>query len=189
MNIFPSLLQGDSTYWYDEPYSDANGKIYNSNNYALTYVLAGPIATPLVLTAGQNGTGWLTSITPVQSGSLGVGQYWWQAVLTATNERVTIGEGELEILVNLANAGANYDGRSQAEKALSDAEAALSTFQNTGGKIKKYTIGSRHMEFQTIVDLMLIVNYWKMAVDSERAASQIAQGLGNPKKLFVRFTS
>jgi hypothetical protein len=187
MNIFSTLLQGDSAYWNDDPVTDSYGKRYDSGSYVLSYVIAGPLASPLTLTAVANGTGWTTTLTAAQSATLQPGTYWWQAVITASGVRVTAGSGEFTIETNLAQLSGAYNGSTMAEKALADAEQALATFQTSGGKIKKYTIGMRTTEYQTQADLMIVVNYWRMRVANEGAASQIAQGLGNPRKMFVRF--
>jgi len=187
MNIFSSLPKGDSAYWHDEPVSDSQGKSYDSGAYALAYILAGPIATPLTLTAVADGNGWKTTLTATDSASLVPGKYWWQAVLTRTGERVSAGQGELTITANLGAVTGTFDGRSIAEKALADAETALASFQASGGKIKRYTIGSRTMEFHALAELLQVISYWRARVLGEQGASQIAQGLGNPRKLFVRF--
>ncbi|MDD5247824.1 MAG: hypothetical protein PHY45_02495, partial [Rhodocyclaceae bacterium] len=124
---------------------------------------------------------------PTASAGLTPGKYWWTAALTAAGERITAGRGELIIEADLADLTPPYDGRSQAEIALSDAETALASFKASGGKIKRYTIGSRTMEFQAITDIMQVVSYWRIKVSNEQSRRQIAQGLGDPRKLFVRF--
>lgn len=187
MNIFSNLLQGDSTAWHDDPFTDSQSRTLTSSAYTLTYTIAGPIAAPLQLTAAADGPGWKTTLSAANSAALATGKYWWSAVLTSGSERITAGQGELTISVNLANAGANFDGRSLAEKALSDAESALANFRTSKGRTKKYTIGSRTMEFDSSAEILAEISYWRMRVNSEQAASQIAQGLGNPRKLHVRF--
>lgn len=187
MSIPASIRQGDSANWFDDPYTDASGKRYDSSAYTLTTIIAGPIPAPISLVATANGLGWKTALDTTTSATLVAGQYWWECVLTRTGERVTIGTGELQVLTNLALAGANYDGRTLAEKALSDAEAALANFRASHGRTKQYTIGSRTMQFDSAAEILQEISYWRIRVDNERSASLIAQGLGNPRKLFVRF--
>ena len=38
-----------------------------------------------------------------------------------------------------------------------------------------------------IDEILKEISYWKMCIGNDQAAAQIAQGLGNPRKLFVRF--
>ena len=187
MNIFSELLQGDSAAWHDDPFTDAQSRTLTSATYTLTYIIAGPIAAPLSIIAASDGPGWKTTLSAANSATLAPGKYWWSAVLTAAGERITAGSGELIIDINLANAGANYDGRTTAEKALADAESALATFRTTRGRTKKYTIGMRTMEFDSAADILAEISFWRMKVNNEQAADKIAQGLGNPRKMFVRF--
>jgi hypothetical protein len=186
MNIPGTLQQGDSATWGDDPFTDVNGKSYTAPAYALAYVLAGP-STPITLTAVADGSGWKTSITTTQSAGMTPGTWWWQAALTATGERVTIGAGELIITANLATLSAVYDGRSLAEKSLADAEAALANLTGSGVRVKEYTIGSRSAKYYTAAELLEAISYWKARVLAEQGAKAVAQGLGNPRKLHVRF--
>lgn len=189
MNIFGTLPQGDSAVWLDDPVTDSQGVLYTSAGYALSYILAGPVAAPVTLIAVANATGWKTTLTPTVSATLPAGTYWWSAVLTAAGVRVTAGSGELTITQNLATITGTYDGRSAAERALADAEAALATFRSSQGRVKAYSIGSRHMQFQDDQQILAVISYWRAKVVSEGAASKIAQGLGNPRNLFTRFVS
>lgn len=187
MNIFNTIQQGDSATWADEART-LNGIRYGSASHTLKYELRGPGA-PLTLTASANGSGWTTTLTTGDSATLSAGKWWWSAILTATGERVTIGSGELTVTQDLgAITAPNFDGRSLAETALADAEAALASFSSSKGKIKKYTIGQRSMEFATIAEILPVVSYWKARVMTEQTPKMLAQGLGDPRRLFVRFT-
>jgi hypothetical protein len=65
----------------------------------------------------------------------------------------------------------------------------MATFNATGGKVKRYEIAGRTMEFQTIGDLMTLHSFWKAKVMAEGSAQSIASGLGNPRNLYTRFVS
>ncbi len=186
MNIFQAINIGDSAQWDDDAFTDDQGNAYDSASYTLKYELRGPGAA-LELTAVANGTGWRTNLTTTQSATLVVGKYWWAAVLTKTGVRVTAATGEINVLADIVAAGTAYDGRTQAEKALSDAETALAAFRASRGRVKKYTIGSRSMEFETVGDILTEISYWKMKVANEQTAASINNGLGNPRNLYVRF--
>lgn len=175
--------QGDSAVWTDVGFVDVNGTSYDSGTYTLKYVLAGPISTPVTLTAVANGSGWKTTLDTATSAGLIAGLYGWQVQVFATGVRITVDEGELTVEADLASAGANYDTRTLAEKALAAAEQALATFQATGGRIQSYTIGNRHMTFQRDADILPIVNYWRGRVSLEKS---IATG-GRDRMLLARF--
>lgn len=185
MNIPSTLRVGDTTSWRDEPVL-IDGVRVDSSMYTLTHVLAGP-SLPLTLTATADNGGWKTKLTVEQANALVAGEYSWQAVLTTTGERITVGSGQLTVLPNLASAASGFDGRTLAEKALADAEAALANYRATGGKIKSYTIGMRAMTFMDSSSILQEINYWKNRVSHEKAQQRIKNGLGNPRNLQVRF--
>lgn len=185
MNIFSSLTAGDSARWNDDAITDSLGRRMTSADWMLTYRLRGPFALSIV--AQPDGDGWQTVLTATASADLLPGAYSWAAILTKEDERVTIGSGSCEIKQDLSAADAALDVRTVAKKALEDCEKALATFNSTGGKVKKYTIGPREMEFQTLADLMQLLNYWKLRVNHEVAADSVANGRGNPSTLLVRF--
>lgn len=182
--MLSTLTKGDSAQWDDVPWI-LNGKTCDSSAYTLKYSLRGPVT--LDLTAAVNGNGWRTTLGLTASATLAIGSYTWAAILSSATERITITSGMLSVSADISAAVAGFDGRSVAQIALSDAEAALSTFRASRGRTKKYTIGSRSMEFDTAADIIVEISYWRIKVRNERAASDIADGLGNPRSLYVRF--
>jgi hypothetical protein len=163
--------------------TDVEGNTLDSTGYTLAYQIAGPIATVIALTATASGTGWTTTLDATNSAKLVEGKFWWQAVLTATNFRLVVGSGELTVLPDLAALTAQYDGRTVAETALADAEAAYSNFVMSGGLVKDYTIGNRRMQFQTASELKDCVEYWRSRVMRERSAANGGKG----RRLLARF--
>ena len=178
-----SFKQGDTPTWSDVPFVDGNGVEYDSTGYVLKYALAGPIAAPLVLTATQNGNSWQTTIAAQDSVNLTPGLYWWQAQLFVTAFQLTIAEGELTVEQNFALAGANFDNRTLAEKALSDSEAALAMFRASGGRLQAYTIGTTHIAFQSDRELLDVIAYWKKKVAIERSKAR----KGRDRHIMARF--
>lgn len=172
--------QGDSAVWMDVPFMDRNATEYDSTGYTLKYVLAGPIAAPVVLTAAANGLGWKTTLNSTTSAGLNPGTYSWTAYafLIATGDRLTVDDGELTVDIDLLSAGGNYDGRSLAQIALAQAKAAFSQFSVSGGAVKMYRIGSREMVFNELSQIQTQVNFWKVEVEKEAM-------IDNPKRRFV----
>lgn len=188
MNIFSSLPAGDTPSWLDDPITLPDGRRADATAWTLKHYLRGPSA--LVLTATASGAQWLTALTAAASGNLQAGLYQWSAVLTggiAGAERITVATGQLTITPDVTAQAAGFDPRSRAQIALDACEAAMATFNATGGKVKKYQIAGREMEFQSIAELLQLHSFWKAKVLAEQAANSIAQGLGNPRALFVRF--
>lgn len=185
MNIFSKLTAGDSAAWRDDPIDGLGGLRMTSADWTLTYELRGP--TQLSVTATAAGEGWLSILTLAASATLLPGSYKWAAILSKTDERATVANGVLTIEQDLSGVSNAIDARSVAVKALEDCEKALATFNTTGGKVKRYTIGDRQMEFQTLAELMQLLNYWKLRVNNEVAAAKVTNGESNPKTLRVRF--
>lgn len=186
MNIFSTLPKGDTATWLDDPVKLYDGRQADAlGGWVLTYVLRGPAT--LDLAATTSGTSWSTTLGATASATLTAGTYAWAAIITKAAERLTVGSGQLTITADLASLAAGYDSRSVAQTALANCEAAMATFNATGGKVKKYEIAGRSMEFQTIAELLTLHSFWKMKVASELSASQIAQGQGNPRNLYTRF--
>lgn len=178
-----SFKQGDSAVWTDPPFIDRNGTGYDSSAYTLKYVLAGPIATPVTLTATASGSSWQTTLDTTTSAGLTPGDYSWQAQIFATDVRLTLDEGELTVEPDLASVGANYDGRTQAEIALAQAKAAFANFSASGGRVRSYTIGHRSMTFDNLADIKTQVDFWKKEVAVEKS---IARG-GVDRIIHLRF--
>lgn len=186
MNIFSTLPAGDSTSWQDAPVRLADGRTADATAWTLAYHLRG--AEAVDLTAAASGASWKTTLPSNVSVTLAPGPYAWVAVLTnAAQERITVGNGQLTITPDLVATTSGYDPLSFAQRALQNCEAAMATFNTTGGKVKKYTIAGREMEFQDIASLLALREFWKGKVMADSTASSIAQGQGNPRKLYQRF--
>ena len=187
MNIFQAIPKGDSRTWLDDPVLLVDGRTANSASWTLKYSLRGP--SSLDLTATSNGLGWTTTLTATASALLAVGAYAWGAILTNSTERITASNGLLQITPDLVGATAPFDSRSTAAIALAACEAAMATFNSTGGKVKRYEIAGRMMEFATIGELMQLHSFWQMKVIGEGDADSMANGFGNPRNLYTRFVS
>ena len=112
-----------------------------------------------------------------------VGNCNWQIAAAKAGEKYTIDAGVIKVLASLENAAAGTDTRSQSQKALDDANAALAAWTPT---TKRYKINGREMEFNGPADIIAIISHWKAAVAREQAAQAMAAGRPNPRKLQVR---
>lgn len=185
MNIPNTLTAGDSAQWDDESFVQ-NGVRYDSATYALSYELRGP--KQLTINAVAAGSGWRSTVAPADTAGLTAGAYWWSAIVTAPGIRRTVGSGQITIAASLSGITTDgYDGRSVAEKALANAEAALADLTASGQKVKKYQITNRSAEYYTATELIDAIRYWRGQVLREQTARDIANGLGNPRNLHVRF--
>lgn len=178
---FPNpILAGDTL-----DFSVAVSDYPASAGWTLTYSLRG--ASSIDLVASADGDAYRVQATAATTATWIPDKYSYAAVVAKDADRYTVGSGSLTIAADLTQAQAGYDSRSIAEKALADAEAALASYNASRGMVKKYTIGQRSMEFSTSSEILEIINYWRLRVANEGAAASIANGLGNPRRLRVRF--
>lgn len=189
LNIPFKIIIGDTVTWNIEKLQGPDpltglATTYTNDVYTLSWALRGAVA--LNLTAVASGTGYRTTITSVQSEALTAGNYFWQAFVTKAGNRVTIGSGQSQVVSNLAVGTGVYDGRLEIEKMLDAVTAAIQA-RLTGGAVLKYQIKGRDLERDPIPDLILLRDRLKVEVARAKAADKIAQGLGDPRRLFVRF--
>lgn len=176
LNIPKVMVAGDRVEWKDSNLDIAK---------TLTWAIRG--ATILDLTATVDGSEFVTAIAPNQSATLTEGEYYYQAFLTDINgDRQTIEAGQITVVVNLATASLPYDGRSTAKQMLDAVETAIKTILE-GGAVQSYSIKGRNLAKMPMTELVTLRSQLKAEVARENAAATIATGLGDPKRMFVRF--
>lgn len=77
----------------------------------------------------------------------------------------------------------NFDPRTNAQKCLDQARAALSKYTASGGRVKRYTIGSRSLEYSSASELQKLVDYWLWEVHLE----ECRRAGRDPRKVLVEF--
>ena len=178
MKIPAQITAGDSATWRDDAFVSATGRQLDSSAYTLVYLLRGP--SNLDLTAVVDGRGWITTL-PVNQ-LIVPGEHSVTARLTSSTERLTVGAGRISVLADLTQLNAGGEYRSKAEIELAQVDAAIK-----GSRVESYKIGSREAKKYPIAELLLIRNLLMAQVKNERASRDIANGLGNPSNLMVRF--
>ena len=189
MNIPSSLRAGDTVQWRDIPGADNLGNAISSSDYTLTYYLRFNAASEGATVVGTAyGTGWEFTIAAATSAGFDAGTWFWQAVATKTGSTITLGSGQLTVQRSLSYSGTPgaVDGRSQAQQDLDAVQAAIRALVS-GGVVREYTIGSRSLKKYELADLLQLEAKLKADVKREQMADLIANGLGNPHNLFVRF--
>jgi hypothetical protein len=189
VNIPNSLRSGDTIQWRDIPGADNLGNAISSSDYVLTYYLRTNTASEGATVVGTAyGTGWEFTIAAGTSTAFDAGQWFWQAVATKTGSTVTMGSGQLTVLRSLSYSGTPgaVDGRSQAQQDLDAVQAAIRAMIS-GGAVAEYSIGTRRLKKMEMADLLQLESKLKAEVKREQMADLIANGLGNPHNLFVRF--
>ena len=134
--------------------------------------------------------GWEFTISAGTSAAFDAGIWYFQAVATALvgGEKTTLGTGQIEVLPSLSYTGQPhpFDGRSQAQKDLEAVQGAIRSLMS-GGAVQEYRIGTRSLKRYELADLLALESKLKGDVARENKAAMIANGLGNPHNLYVRF--
>lgn len=171
------------------PGRDILGNPIDSGSWNLTYYLRTNAASEGATVQGLlNGSGWEFLLAASVTAAFDPGAWYWQAVATKDAESITLGAGQLQVAPGLAYTGTPgaYDGRSQAQKDLDAVTAAIRALM-AGGAVQEYRIGGRSLKRYELGDLLAIQSHLKAEVIREQKANMIANGLGNPHAVFVRF--
>jgi hypothetical protein len=189
VNIPAQIRAGDTVKWRDIEAADNLGNAISSASWTLTYYLRTNTASEGATVVGvAYGTGWEFTIAAATSAVFDAGDWYWQAIATSGSDKVTLGAGQLTVLAALEYTGTPgaFDGRSQAQQDLDAVQAAIRALV-AGGAVQQYTIGNRSLTKMRLEDLMQLESKLKAEVKREQMAELVANGLGNPHNLFVRF--
>jgi hypothetical protein len=189
VKIPAQIRAGDTIKWRDDAGVDNLGNEISSSTWTLTYFLRTNTASEGATVVGvAYGTGWEFTIAAATSADFDAGEWYWQAQATSGSDKVTLGAGQLQVLAALSYTGtpSAVDGRSQAQQDLDAVQAAIRAIV-AGGVAKEYTIGNRNLKKYDMADLLQLEAKLKAEVKREQMAELIANGLGNPHNLFVRF--
>lgn len=189
MNIPPRLRAGDTIQWRDEATTDNLGNPIDSATWTLTYYLRFNTANEAATIVGTPyGAGWSFIIPAATSTNFDAGTWYWQALATFSTSKFTLGAGTTQVDPSLSYAGSAtaYDGRTQAQKDLDAVQLAIRSLLS-GGSVQEYTIGQRKLKRYDLSELLQLEAKLKADVKREEAAQLMANGLGNPRNMFVRF--
>lgn len=150
-----------------------------------------PAQTPIDLIATNDGDEYLLSAAPSVTVGWVPGLYGWTRYVIKSGARQVLDDldsrGQLEILADPVTVGQGHDNRTQAQKALDDANAALAAFDSTAGNVKRYSIAGREMEFHSRTALIDVRNEWQKIVNREWRREVIKRTGVDPNLMVVRF--
>jgi len=189
VNIPSEIRAGDTVKWRDDPTTDVFGNDIKSDAWTLKYFLRtnssseGHIATGSVYQQG-----WEFTISATDSADFDAGTWYFQAIAEKGTEKITLGSRRLTVNAALEYSGtpSAFDGRSQAKKDLEAVQTAIRTLL-AGGAVQEYRIGNRNLKRYELSDLIQLEGRLKAEVKREEQAELMANGLGNPRNMFVRF--
>ena len=185
----PSLFtSGDTIKWRDSSGLNWLNESVTSGDYTLKYYLRSPDGGAHTVTGTSWGNGWEFSISAADSAGFDPGTWYFKAVATKSGDTVTLDSGQFEVKASLTYTGSTpgpYDGRTQTKKDLDDVTAAIRSIIKD--KAKSYSIGNRTFTRLDLPELRARESQLKAEVVRERKADMIANGLGDPHSLYVRF--
>ena len=185
----PALIYSGSTIQWVEPAATVNDVPATSASWTLQIDFRTNTAGEGASAAGSARAdgGWDVSLSAATTTGWDAGTWYWQRRITSGAVVVITGSGTTEVLPSLSFTGdpTAFDGRSQAEQDLDAVQAAIRAIVSKGAK--QYSIGNRSYTSNDLGLLMQREAQLKAIVARERAAEKIAQGLGDPRNLFVRF--
>lgn len=189
MNIPKKIYAGQTIKWRDDAFVGPLNESITSGtgNWTLTYYLRTNTASEGITVVGTSyGTGWEFAISATESAGFDSGNWFAYAEATKGSEKFPLGNARVEVLASLAYTGdpGAFDGRTAAEKERDDIEAALAKFKDGA---QEYSIGNRTFKRVAMADLQMRLNRLNAIIVRERKAAMIANGLGDPHSLYVRF--
>jgi hypothetical protein len=134
--------------------------------------------------ASAVGTTFSVTVAAATTAAYVSGRYRWRFAVTSAGVRKTVEEGWLEVLPDPAAVG-NVDHRTTARVMLDNIEAYLRDPSNLVAA--NYALGGRSLSRWSRVDLMTERDKLAAEVRSEEAEARNAAGLGNSRRLYVRF--
>lgn len=176
------IYAGDAVTWTDELVPSAASYVY----YFRTNAASGATASG-TLSSGI----WSFSLAANVTANFTPGQWFYQAISVTAGISATQRTGGFEVLRSLAFTGSAtaLDLRSQAEIDLSAVEEAIRTLI---GGAQEYRIGTptggRLVKRADLAQLIAWRDRLKADLARERIAQNIANGKGDGRQLFVRFT-
>ena len=187
----PSLIRaGDTVRWIEPATVDTLGNPVASGAWTATAYLRFNAASEAltISSTARNDGGWQFEISATASGGMDPGRWYYQARAQQGAVVITLATAGLTVERSLAYTGgaAAFDGRSQARKDLEAVQSAIRSIVS-GGAVAEYTIGTRRLKKMPLPDLIALENKLKADVSREERAEKIANGLGDPRKLHVRF--
>lgn len=191
MKIPATIAAGTTVAWVDDATVDVFGAAVDNTTHGLTYYLRRNTAAEGVTASGVSyNDGWKVTLTAATTAAMDVGDWYFQAVATNLSDSTVIelGRGGFAVEASLAYSGTPdaYDGRSQLQKDLDAVQAAIRAIIS-GGAVAEYRIGTRNLKRFELTELMELESRLKAQLAREKKAEMIANNLGNPHSLYVRF--
>lgn len=188
LNVPVSFVAGDRVVWRSSQLrglDPSSGLIvdYLPERFSLVWQFSDGTNVFSVLSVADQ-SDYVTALEPEQTAPLQKALYYQVFIQDQELNRRGIFSGSIKV-VPLAEEA--FNGRSTAQELLDLVEAAIKTIL-AGGAVQSYSIKGRNLSRMSMGELVALRSSLKIEAARERSAEAIANGLGDPRKLFVRFT-
>ena len=179
-----SVVIGTLVQWKRADLSD----VYAPASYDLIYNIrlknGAGVDKSVTATTAADGS-FLTSLTSNLTTTMVAGDYVWQAFISRKSDsaKVAVGTGELQLLSNLDQNGA--DNRSHAQIMVAKIQSLLEG--KADKDVSSYSIQGRSLSKMTVNDLMMWRDYYRKEVAKEKQDALIAAGKASNATVKVRF--
>jgi hypothetical protein len=175
------LRAGDTWKWTREDLSDTPAP-----TWTLTYRFKNA-GGGFEIVATASGANFAVSVVKATTAAIAPGSYTWQAFVDAGGERYQVDHGTLKVLPDYGAGVATValDDRSHARKVLTAIEAILESRATKDQE--EYTIAGRSLKRTPIPELLILRDRYRLEVSREVVAERIANGLGDPRRIGIRF--
>ena len=181
--VEPKQILAGATVQWTKSLSD-----FPAATWTLAYTFVGSVVK-LNLTATVSGSLHLLTITQVQSATMNLGAttlpYFWQSYASSGTERYKVGEGNIDVLADLADASVGYDGRSYVKKTLDALDAII--LGKASKDQKMALVGDRQIQRMSPAELLQWRSFYQAEYKAELAALAIANGEPAGNKVLVSF--
>jgi hypothetical protein len=177
-----SFVAGDTLRWTRSitDYTPADG-------WAISYSLRQSGGTVINITGSTLNGDHYVNVAAATTAGYGTGLWQAEGYVTksATSERVTVFNGTIHILPNLATQTSSYDGRTHAKKVLDAiesvqlAEASKTLVQWSGLELS--------ISRMSLLDRAKLRDRYLVEYRQEQQAERVARGLGTGRNVLVRF--
>ena len=185
------LVAGDTLSFFTSAPTGADVVYSPADGWTLKYRLIPRSSTAAVidLTASTEGSGYRIAAIAADTASWTAGYYTAAAWVEKGAEKYTVEPlwDQVRVKDNPRTVAAGFDGRTQAQKALDDLNAALATYTASQGNVSEYEINGRRMKFRATVEITELITYWQAMRAGEIRADAIARGMADPRKVYVAF--
>ena len=189
---FPSVITAGTTIkWRDVSATvPFDTTATSGDGWSLIYSLRTNTASEGATVTGSAyaGSGWEFTIASSVTTNFDKGDWFFTAIVGKGSESFELARGEFTVkqALNYSGDPGAIDDRTQNEIDLDNVSAAIRSMILDKGK--SYQIGSRTFTRLDLPELRARESQLKGIVFNEKRRARIAQGLGDPKKLYVSFS-